>query len=80
MSLWYCEEHGLVGPEACCGKASVARIEASNPDPLAAGYVEFSKAYEAIGNDLFKMEIKVTQNEMRRMIEEPWLRNILERK
>ena len=27
MSLWYCDEHGLVGPQACCPKASWASLE-----------------------------------------------------
>ena len=34
MSLWLCEEHGLVGPEACCpqaSRASLSEISASVP-------------------------------------------------
>lgn len=29
MSLWYCPEHGLIGPMACCSSAS--RAELSEP-------------------------------------------------
>ena len=34
MSLWLCEEHGLVGPEACCpqaSRASLSELSASVP-------------------------------------------------
>jgi len=30
MSLWACIEHGLAGPMACCGKASLASLTATN--------------------------------------------------
>lgn len=28
MSIWYCQLHGLTGPEACCGAAGLAKINA----------------------------------------------------
>jgi len=33
MSLWACIEHGLTGPMACCGKASLASLTATDQFP-----------------------------------------------
>lgn len=36
MSIWYCKNHGLTGPMACCGDAERAEIKMSNctDDPV----------------------------------------------
>ena len=39
MSLWYCTEHGLVGPGACCSKASRVSMPLLTSDPEEAAYV-----------------------------------------